>query len=235
LSAVRAAIWTVVALLAACTAPSSPATTAGGDNPAGAPARPAVSNPALLEPFAATEIAPDEYRVVFSTTKGDFTVAVHRAWAPNGADRFYNLVKLGFFDDAAFFRAIAGFMVQFGLNGHPDVSKAWRTAPIKDDPVTHRNAKGTITFAMRGPNTRTTQVFINYNDNSAALDAGGFAPFGEVVEGMEVVESLHTGYGEGEPKGTGPHQPTLEREGNDYLRRRFPDLDYVTRAALAEP
>lgn len=217
--------------LAGCGArPTDPA--AAGDEPAGATTKPRPpADPKLLDPDKANARAPDIYRVKFDTTKGDFVIEVVRAWAPIGADRFYNLVQLGFFDDVAFFRAIEGFMVQFGLHGHPDVSKAWRSAQLADDPRKQPNAKGTISFANKGKNTRTTQVFINYNDN-APLDEMGFAPFGRVVEGMEVVMSLHTGYGEGAPRGPGPDQVEIERQGNDYLRRRYPNLDWIEHATI---
>jgi peptidyl-prolyl cis-trans isomerase A (cyclophilin A) len=188
---------------------------------------------ALLDPDAATTEAPASYKVELTTTKGRVVIDVHRDWAPLGADRFYNLVKLGFYDDVAFFRVVSGFMVQFGMHGHPDVSKAWKPARITDDPRTQRNAKGTISFANSGKNTRTTQVFINFNDN-APLDNMGFAPFGEVVEGMDVVEKLHSGYGDGPPSGSGPDQREIERNGNGYLKRRFPELDYIQSARVLE-
>lgn len=212
-----------------------PAAAAEGDGaPKAAAAEPeAEVDPALLDPFAATEQAPETFDVKFETTKGDFVVKVTRAWAPLGADRFYNLVKLGYFQDIAFFRAIDGFMVQFGLHGIPKVTSAWQTAPIKDDPVTQHNERGTITFATSGPNTRTTQLFINFGNN-VALDSRGFAPFGKVVEGMEVVDSLYKGYGECAPSGTGPEQGKIQREGNAYLKRRFPELDYIERATLVQ-
>jgi peptidyl-prolyl cis-trans isomerase A (cyclophilin A) len=219
--------------ICACTGPAGDEPAEGerpapkADDPAAAP----VKNPALLEPFEGTKQAPPEYRVRLKTTQGDVVVAIHRKWAPHGADRFYNLVERNFYDDVALFRAMKGFMVQFGLHGHPRVDSAWQTAPIPDDPVSHSNTRGTITFAMRGANTRTTQVFINYNDNPA-LDVQGFAPIGEVVEGMDVVEKFYTGYGEGAPKGSGPSQPRIEREGSAYLRKRFPKLDWVQTATV---
>lgn len=232
----RALTLLLVTLIGCAPTPSSPATSTAGDKKAASDdgtAKAQVSNPALLDPFAATETAPAVFRAKFETTKGDFVIETTRAWAPLGADRFYNLVKLGYFDDVAFFRAIEGFMVQFGLHGIPEVTSAWRTAPIKDDPVKQSNKKGMVSFATSGPDTRTTQIFINYNDN-VPLDGMGFSPFGKVVEGMEVVESLHKGYGEGAPKGSGPGQPQIEREGNAYLKKRFPKLDYVKRATIVE-
>lgn len=189
---------------------------------------------ALLDPSKATETAPDQYTVKLQTTKGDVVIAVHRDWAPQGADRFYNLVKAGFFDDVAFFRAIDGFMVQFGMSGDPEVSKAWNAHPIPDDPVKESNKRGYVTFAKKGiPNSRTTQVFVNYRDN-AMLDGMGFAPFGQVTEGMDVLDGLYKEYGEGAPKGKGPNQMLIEREGNAYLQRDFPELDYVKNATIVQ-
>jgi len=190
-------------------------------------------HPALKDPSKATEKAPDTFKVKFTTTKGDFVVEANRAWAPNGADRLYNLVKVGYFKDLAFFRAIQGFMVQFGIHGDPAVSAAWRRANIQDDPVKESNAKGYVTFATAGPNTRTTQLFINYADNRN-LDSMGFSPVGKVVQGMEVVESLHKGYGEGAPRGRGPDQGRVQGEGNAYLKRDFPNLDYIQSATIVE-
>lgn len=191
-------------------------------------------DPKLLDPSKATETAPDQYKVKFETTAGDFVIEVERKLSPNGADRFYNLVKVGFFDDVAFFRAIEGFMVQFGLHGQPEVNKVWRGAQIDDDPVTGSNKRGTVTFAKQNrPNTRTTQVFINFSDN-ANLDDMGFSPFGKVVEGMDVVDEIHTGYGEGAPRGRGPSQGRIQGEGNAYLKKDFPELDYVKTASIME-
>lgn len=205
----------------------APAAAASGEAPA------AVDS-ALLDPFEANATAPETYRVKLDTTKGDIVIEVRRDWAPNGADRFYNLVKLGYYQDIAFFRAVEGFMVQFGIHGNPEVTKAWSMAPIKDDPVKESNKKGTVTFAAKqGKNTRTTHIFINYNHNKP-LDGMGFAPFGEVVEGMDVVEKLYTGYGEGPPQGRGPAQPDIERKGNAYLREKFPELDYIEKAELVQ-
>jgi peptidyl-prolyl cis-trans isomerase A (cyclophilin A) len=210
-------------------AQKAPAAAKTGDSPAGP------ANPALLDPTLAKETAPDSYRVQLDTTKGKVVIEVRREWSPEGADRFYNLVKIGFFDDVAFFRAIDGFMVQFGLSGDPAVQQAWNAHSIPDDPAAgHSNKRGYITFAKKGnPNSRTTQVFINYKDN-APLDAMGFTPFGEVVEGMEVIDNLYKGYGEGAPKGKGPDQMRLQSEGNAYLQRDFPELDYVKKAAIVE-
>jgi peptidyl-prolyl cis-trans isomerase A (cyclophilin A) len=195
------------------------------------PATPADSP--LLTPDKLTEKAPDQYKVRFETTKGPFVVEVNRELAPQGADRFYNLVKNGFYDDVAFFRAVEGFMVQFGIHCDPKVAAKWRDAVFPDDPVKGQNARGTISFATSGPNSRTTQVFINFKDNSF-LDRMGFAPFGQVVEGMDVVDSLYKGYGEGAPRGRGPNQGRIQTEGNAYLRAEFPQLDYVKNAEVMQ-
>ncbi len=190
--------------------------------------RKSLSNPAGL-----TEQAPATYKVNFDTSAGSFTIQVHRDWAPHGADRFYNLVKNGFYDDARFFRAIAGFMVQFGINGNPKISAAWRNAQIPADPVKQSNKRGYITYAMgAAPTTRTTQVFINFRDNGN-LDKLGFAPFGEVVApGMDVVDKINTSYGEGAPRGKGPDQGRVQSEGNAYLMKSFPNLDHIKSATI---
>jgi peptidyl-prolyl cis-trans isomerase A (cyclophilin A) len=186
----------------------------------------------LKNPAALNEKAPDTYKVRFDTSAGVFAVQVHRAWAPLGADRFYNLVKAGFYDECRFFRAISGFMVQFGINGDPAVSAAWRNARIGVDKVTQSNKRMYITYAMgASPDTRTTQVFINFRDN-ANLDSMGFAPFGEVVEGQGVVDKIFTGYGEGAPRGSGPDQGRIQMEGNAYLIRDFPKLDHIKTATI---
>ncbi len=190
-------------------------------------------NPALLDPALATEKAPYVFRAKMETTAGDFVIEVHREWAPRGADRFYNLVKIGYFNDVAFFRVLAGFMAQAGMHGDPAVSKVWLNARIKDDPVIQTNSPATVTFAMAGPDTRSAQIFINYGDNSY-LDESGFAPFGKVIEGFESVKKLNSGYGEGEPNGKGPSQAKLYRSGNAYLKVEFPELDYITRASIVE-
>lgn len=188
-------------------------------------------SPNLANPAALTEQAPATYKVRFDTTKGAFVVQVNRASAPHGADRFYNLVKNGFYDNTRFFRVITGFMVQFGINGNPSLSSKWREANIPDDPVKASNKRGAITFATAGPNTRTTQVFINFADN-ARLDSAGFAPFGQVVSGMNVVDGLNAEYGEGAPNGRGPDQGRLQREGNAYLSQSFARMDYVKKATI---
>jgi peptidyl-prolyl cis-trans isomerase A (cyclophilin A) len=200
------------------------------------PASSADPNPALLKPSLAAETAPESYKVKFETTKGDFTIQVNRTWAPNGADRFYNLVKIGYYDGAVFFRVIDGFMAQVGMHGDPAVQAAWMKASIPDDPPTQSNTRGMVTFAAQGtPNSRTTQFFINFGDNSSLKQHGPFAPFGRVVEGMKVVDSLYSGYGEGAPKGRGPSQGEIVRQGNAYLKSSFPELDAITKASLLAP
>jgi peptidyl-prolyl cis-trans isomerase A (cyclophilin A) len=193
-------------------------------------AAPAYSQ-SLGNPAALKEQAPPVYKVEFDTSKGPFVVEVHRDWAPNGADRFYNLVKNGFYDNTRFFRVIEGFMAQFGVNGDPKVSAVWRESRIKDDPVKVSNKRTFVTFATAGPNTRTTQVFVSYGDNSN-LDSQGFSPFGQVVSGMKVVDSLYSGYGEGAPGGRGPSQARVQSEGNAYLASSFPNLDYIKKATI---
>ena len=200
----------------------------------GARAEQAAPRKSLMVPSAFKETAPDTYNVKFDTSIGEFVIKVTRAWAPNGADRFYNLVKNGFYDEARFFRAVPNFMVQFGLNANPTVSKVWQTARIPPDKVTQSNKKGFITFAMGGtPDTRTTQVFINFRNNTN-LDGMGFAPFGQVVSGADVVDKIYTGYGEGAPSGGGPPQARVAAEGNAYLIKSFPKMDYI-KTATVEP
>jgi peptidyl-prolyl cis-trans isomerase A (cyclophilin A) len=185
----------------------------------------------LGNPAALNAQAPAIYKVRFDTSKGTFVLEIHREWAPNGADRFYNLAKNGFFNNNRFFRVISGFMVQFGINGDPRISAVWQNANIPDDPVRESNHRGYITFATAGPNTRTTQVFINYADNRG-LDSQGFSPFGRVISGMNVVDALYAGYGEGAPQGQGPEQDRIQKEGNAYLMSNFPKLDYVKKATI---
>ena len=187
---------------------------------------------ALKNPAALKEQAPATFRANFDTSSGVFVVEVRRAWAPHGADRFYNLVKNGFFDEARFFRVISGFMVQFGIHADPAVSAVWRNARIPVDPVVESNRRGYITYAMAGsPDTRTTQVFINFRDN-AGLDKQGFAPFGQVISGMDVVDKLYADYGEGAPSGKGPNQGQIQAEGNAFLIKSFPNLSYVKKATV---
>lgn len=187
----------------------------------------------LRNPAGLAEQAPATFNANFDTSKGLFVITVHRDWAPNGADRFYNLVKNGFYDDVRFFRVIDGFMAQFGIHGNPAVATAWRAAQIKDDPVKQSNKRGFVVFATAGPNTRTTQLFINFGDNTG-LDKQGFAPFGEVSKGMDIVDKIYNGYGEGAPRGRGPDQGRVQAEGNAYLAKDFPKLDYVKTATIAK-
>src|SRR5438132_744430 len=195
------------------------------------------TNAALKNPASLKEMAPAVFKVDFDTSAGEFVVEVHRDWAPNGADRFYNLVKNGFFDNARFFRVISGFMVQFGLNGDPAISAVWRDARIPRDPVKEGNKRGNITFAMQGgpngPDTRTTQMFINFGDNSQ-LDSSGFAAFGKVTKGMDVVDKIYSGYGEGAPSGRGPEQGRVQAEGNAYLTKDFPKMDYIKKTTIGK-
>ena len=186
----------------------------------------------FTDPAKLTEKAPDTFKAQFETTKGNITIEVTRSLAPNGADRFYNLVRSGYFKDVAFFRVIKGFMCQFGIHGDPAVSAKWRQANIQDDPVKGSNTRGAITFATAGPNTRTTQLFINFGNNTG-LDGQGFSSFGKVVEGMDVVDKINGEYGEGAPMGRGPDQGRVQREGNAYLKKDFPNLDYIKSAVIS--
>ena len=181
--------------------------------------------PSLLNPASLKAKAPAVFKAKFTTTAGDFEVEVHRAWAPLGADRFYNLVRYGYFTNAAFFRVVPGFVVQFGLSADPAVNKVWKAATIQDDPVIQSNKRGYLVFATAGPNTRTTQLFINYADN-ARLDGMGFAPFGSVVEGMDVVDKIHSAYRES------PRQDLITEQGDAYLKANFPALDKIKLARI---
>lgn len=182
-------------------------------------------------PENATATAPATFKTRFKTTKGDVVLELHRAWSPAGVDRFYNLVKIGYFKDIAFFRVMSGFMAQFGIHGDPAISAKWRPAQISDDPVKESNTRGRISFAMAGPNTRTVQFFINFSNNSN-LDGMGFSPLGEVVSGMEVVDAIYNEYGEGAPRGRGPDQGRIQMEGNAYLKKDFPNMDYILSAGV---
>jgi peptidyl-prolyl cis-trans isomerase A (cyclophilin A) len=209
--------------------------------PAPPPVEPALPPPPALhhasselDPSLATAQAPEVFDAEFTTTKGDFVVEAHRSWAPHGADRFYNLVKLGFYDGTRFFRAIPDFMVQFGISGDPEVAAKWHDATIPDDPVTQSNLRGFLSFAQTGrPDSRTTQIFVCF-ENHARLDASGFAPFGKVLRGMDVVDTLYKGYGEGPPTGQGPDQQLIQTEGNAYLDREFPKLDRILKTRIVE-
>jgi peptidyl-prolyl cis-trans isomerase A (cyclophilin A) len=204
--------------------------TQGAAGPAPQRSAPRIS---LLNPSFFKEQAPASFKAKFTTTKGDFVVEVTRAWAPLGADRFYNLVKNHFFDGAAFFRVLPGFVAQFGLSARPEVSRVWASATIKDDPVTQSNLRGYLTFATAGRNTRTTQLFINLADNQS-LDGMGFSPFGKVIEGMDVVQQFYSGYGEGAPGGNGPEQSRITSEGKAYLDKSFPLLDSIKTAVIVQ-
>jgi peptidyl-prolyl cis-trans isomerase A (cyclophilin A) len=185
----------------------------------------AAADSALLTPASLNAKAPARYDVDFKTTAGSFVVSVTRAWAPRGADRFYNLVKHGFFSGAAFFRVVPGFVVQFGLSPDPAVNKAWSGASIKDDSVTQSNRTGYVSFASAGTDTRTTQLFISLNDN-ARLDSMGFSPIGRVTSGMTVVGKIYAGYGES------PDQSAITSQGKTYLSKNFPKLDRITSATV---
>jgi len=187
----------------------------------------------LGDPSTMSEKAPAVYKAKFDTSKGTFVIEVHRDWAPHGADRFYNLVKNGYYNNVRFFRVISGFMVQFGISGNPDLSTVWREARIPDDAVKQSNQRGFVSFTTAGPGTRTTQVFINFGNN-AGLDGQGFSPFGQVVSGMDVVDALYNGYGEGAPRGRGPEQGRIQAEGNAYLTTDFPKLDYIKKATIEQ-
>ncbi len=192
--------------------------------------RPATSasRPSLLNPASLTARAPADFKARFTTSAGDFVVEVHRDWAPLGADRFYNLVRRGFFTNASFFRVVPGFVVQFGLNADPAINQVWQKATIQDDPVKQSNTRGRLVFATAGPNTRTTQLFINFADN-ARLDGMGFAPFGEVIDGMDVVDKIYAGYREQ------PRQDLITEKGDAYLSQNFPKIDKIKMARVLLP
>lgn len=208
-----------------------PCSRADDSKPAETKDKAAPAAASFTDPSKLTEKAPDTFKVQFDTTKGKFTVEVTRSLAPNGADRFFNLVRSGYFKDIAFFRVIPGFMCQFGIHGDPAVAAKWREASIPDDPVKGSNTRGTITYATSGPNARTTQLFINFGDN-ANLDSMGFSPFGKVIEGMDVVDKINGEYGEGAPRGLGPNQQRIQMQGNAYLKKDFPNLDYIKSATI---
>ena len=176
--------------------------------------------------------APNNFSVKFVTTVGEFTIDATRDWSPRGVDRFHELVTKGFFNEVAFFRVIDGFIVQFGIHGDPDVGSKWRTARIADDEVKESNTRGAISFATGGPDTRTTQMFINFRDNPN-LDTMGFSPFGRVSKGMDVVDKIYK-TGEGAPHGQGPSQVRIHGEGNVYLKQEFPRLDYIQSATVVK-
>jgi peptidyl-prolyl cis-trans isomerase A (cyclophilin A) len=211
----------------AATSKSATSKTGTASSKTGTPA----ARPSLLNPASLHAKAPELYKAQFTTTRGDFVVEVHRDWAPLGADRFYNLVKNGFFNNTAFFRVVPGFMVQFGLAANPAVNKAWENANLKDEPVKQSNKRGMVTFAKTSlPNTRSTQMYINFKDNDG-LDPQGFAPFGTVTEGMDVVDKIYPGYGER------PEQDKITNEGDAYIVKNFPMIDKIKAARIlpAEP
>jgi peptidyl-prolyl cis-trans isomerase A (cyclophilin A) len=227
----------VMATLTACEKSPPPPAQA---SVAAAPAAPAAAvslppGPGLLKPDAAKVDAagPDSFAVHVVTSKGPFDLKIHRNWAPKGSDRLYYLISNNYYDGIRFYRVLSGFMAQFGAAGDTAVGRVWSERRITDDPVTHSNTRGTLTFATAGPDTRTTQLFINYGSN-AMLDGQHFAPLGEVTSGMPVVDSLYNGYGEGAPQGHGPDQGQLGHEGNAYLIREFPKLDYIVTARVTE-
>jgi peptidyl-prolyl cis-trans isomerase A (cyclophilin A) len=218
--------------------PAAPARGADTAPATGAAAAPAGSPLMDAKSPEMTKPAPEIYRAKFETSKGPFVIEVTRKWSPNGADRFYNLVGNGYFDGDRFFRVISGFMVQFGINGDPKLNEVWREANIPDDQPTgadkQSNTRGMVSFAKTGaPNSRSTQLFINFGDNSR-LDGMGFTPIGKVVEGMAVVDSLYSGYGEGAPRGAGPDQMQIQTEGNKYLDASFPKMDFIKKASIVE-
>lgn len=199
--------------------------------PAGAAAQTGTvdfSKAKLRNPEQLKETAPATYKATFDTSAGAFVIEVHRDWAPNEADRFYNLVKNGFYDDCRFFRVVPGFMVQFGMNGNPAIQKIWQNTNMKDDPVKQSNKRGYVSFAQTGaPNSRSTQLFVNFADNTSLDHTGqGFAPFGQVVSGMNVVDKITAQYGER------PDQGEIVNKGNAYLNASFPKLDYIKKATI---
>jgi len=228
---VMKAIATVIVLCASLLvhaqtpAPKSASAQSSAAKTSAAHAAAAGPRASLLNPASLTAKAPAVFKAKFTTTEGDFVVEVHRDWAPHGADRFYNLVRNGYFTNAAFFRVVKGFVVQFGLSANPAVNKVWHTATIQDDPVVQSNKRGSLVFATAGPNTRTTQLFINYVDN-ARLDGMGFAPFGTVVEGMDVVDKIFPGYRES------PRQDLIADQGDAYLKANFPMMDKIKLARI---
>jgi len=174
---------------------------------------------------------PDVFQVNLDTSKGPVLIDVHRDWAPRGADHFYALVRTGFYDGNRFFRVVRFFVVQFGINGDPQLNRLWANANLPDDPVKQSNVKGTLTYAHLGPNSRSTQLFINLKDNKA-LDKQGFAPIGKVISGMDTVERFYSSYGEMAPRGQGPDPSQIEVQGNAYLENNFARLDYIKKAAI---
>jgi peptidyl-prolyl cis-trans isomerase A (cyclophilin A) len=216
---------TIVAAVLMCAAT---AVAAGQAARKGTPPRAARIDPALKDPSQLSDTAPETFRTRVVTSKGTFVIEVQRDWAPLAADRFYNLVKHGFYDQSRFFRVLDGFMAQFGLHADPEVQSAWRTAGLADEPVKQSNTRGMVSFAKESvPNSRFTMVFVNYKDNSY-LDADGFAPFGQIVTGMPVVDMLYSGYG----RTNVPDQRRIVREGNVFLTAEYPKLDFIRTATI---
>lgn len=181
--------------------------------------------------------APDSFRVAFQTTRGRFTVVAHRAWAPRGVDRFYFLAKHGYYDGNPVFRVVRGYVAQFGLSGDPRINAAWKPRTIRDDPVRQSNRRGRVSFASAGPNSRTTQLFVNLTNNARldTLARVGFPPIGEVTQGMDVVDALYSGYGDWSPRGGGgPSQTRIAAEGAAYVRKQYPKLDWIERATVEQ-
>ena len=202
------------------------------------PADPDPPRSPLLDPMSGemNMMAPAAFQARFTTSKGTFVIEAYREWAPAGVDRFFNLVRHGFYDEARFFRVLDGFMAQFGINGDPAIQRHWRGANISDDSTVESNTRSRVTFAKSGaPNSRSTQLFINFGDNGR-LDRDGFSPIGEVVEGMDVVDQLYSGYGEAASsgRGSGPEQNLIQSRGNQYLKADFPNLDYVELAEIID-
>ena len=192
---------------------------------------PNASRKAEASAAAKDERVPDVFQVNLDTSKGPVLIDVHRDWAPRGADHFYALVRTGFYDGNRFFRVVRFFVVQFGINGDPQLNRLWANANLPDDPVKQSNVKGTLTYAHLGPNSRSTQLFINLKDNKA-LDKQGFAPIGKVISGMDTVERFYSSYGEMAPRGQGPDPSQIEVQGNAYLENNFARLDYIKKAAI---
>jgi peptidyl-prolyl cis-trans isomerase A (cyclophilin A) len=236
----RSAAIALLVFAAACDkSPAPAAKTPDAPAAAAAPmAAPVAGGPSaggLLHPDSAkvAAVGPDSFMVHVTTSRGAFDIKVHRDWSPKGADRLYYLVSNNFYDGIRFFRVLDGFMAQFGMPGDPSIGRVWSDRGIDDEPVKHSNKRGTLTFATAGPNSRTTQLFINFRDNTQ-LDGMGFAPFGEVTSGMKSVDSLYKGYGEGAPDGRGPDQGRIRSEGNAYLAREFPKLDSIVTARVSQ-
>jgi peptidyl-prolyl cis-trans isomerase A (cyclophilin A) len=232
----RATAIALVIFAAACDKTPAPADKAPAAAATAAPAAPLPpASEALLHPNVTkfTAAAPDSFMVHVVTSHGAFDLKVHRNWSPKGADRLYYLFSNNYYDGIRFFRVIHGFMAQFGMSGDPSVQRVWKDLNLSDEPVKHSNKRGTLTFADAGPDTRSTQLFINFANN-APLDRSGFTPVGEVTKGMGAVDSLYDGYGEGAPAGRGPDQARITNEGNAYLEHDFPKLDYIVTAHVSQ-